>query len=141
VGAEPPVRGEHPAGADRDDVERDERDGAHGHLRPRRRNHAGVSTAATRVPHATIVQNRPMILYETNVSTSTALTDAATTASAAAYTIARRITSVSRPTRAASTQARAAIKSRNATSPATPVSASTRTYQPSVVDGTSYCRV
>src|SRR5262249_58865964 len=123
---QPPVRRDHPAGHDGEEVERHEGERPHGHLRARRRDHqAAASLAATRVPHATIVQNMPMILYETNVSTSTALTDAATTASAAAYTIARRIAPVSRRTASTSTQASAPTRSRNAANPSTPLSAST----------------
>src|SRR5262249_52015257 len=95
---EAPVRRPNPAGGDRGDVQRDERGGPDRDLRARSRNHDWVS-AATRVPQATIVQNTPMILYDTNVSTSSALADAAVTASAAAYTIARRSGSVCTRTR------------------------------------------
>src|SRR5262249_59675559 len=131
-----------PAGRDREDVERHQREHPDRHLRARRRDHqAAASPAATRVPHATIVQNMPMILYETNASTSTALTDAATTASAAAYTIARRIRSVSRRAAPASIATSAPISSRNATRPTTPLSARTRTYHPSGDAGRSYWRV
>src|SRR5438045_54600 len=113
VTAEPPVPRQNPPGPERDRIERDERDGPKRHLGPRSGNHLEQAleqsavadrgaSAATRVPHATIVQNTPMILYEANVSTSAALMDAAVTASAAPYTIARRSGSVSARTARAS---------------------------------------
>src|SRR5262249_43550389 len=137
VRSEPHSPGEDPAGPERDAVQRDERERTERHLRARGRNHDRVSAAA-RVPQATIVQNTPMILNEANVSMSTALMDAAVTASTAPYTIARRSGSVSRRTARTSTHTSAASRRTKAVKPATPVSASTRTYQPSIDDGLSY---
>src|SRR5262249_24014090 len=115
VRPEPQPPREDPARPERDHVQRGEPPRTERHLGPWRWNKlkrrtvadgeqsvadggqsavAGCTSAATRVPHATIVQNTPMILYEAKVSTSAALMDAAVTASAAPYTIARRNRSV-----------------------------------------------